>query len=81
MQPGTFLVGRNWLVTFTYVDMTMQPVYPAPLTKANRDTSYPFRPVRPGDAEEKGKHILTIFDLQNKFIAYTAPVRSIMALV
>ncbi len=34
-----------------------------------------------GEPDEKGKHILSIFDLQNKFIAYTAPVRTIMALV
>ena len=37
--------------------------------------------VRSGEPEEKGKYILSIFDLQNKFIAYTAPVRTIMALV
>ncbi len=38
------------------------------------DVQFP-RPVRPGETEEKGKEILSVFDLQNKFIAYTAPVR------
>ena len=36
---------------------------------------------RPGEVDDKVKSILTIFDLQNKFIAYTAPVRAVVALV
>lgn len=31
--------------------------------------------------DDKVKNILTIFDLQNKFIAYTAPVKTVTALV
>jgi hypothetical protein len=35
---------------------------------------------RPNDViNEKSRSILSIFDLQNKFIAYTAPVRTIKA--
>jgi hypothetical protein len=33
------------------------------------------------DADDSSKHILSIFDLQNKLIAYTAPIRAVKALV
>jgi hypothetical protein len=46
-----------------------------------QDASSGRSSTRPSEADDKVKNILTIFDLQNKFIAYTAPVRTVMALV